>query len=182
MIINQNKSGVVFDEREVTWKFNDEELFYDEILKAIDSNKACKELLVGSVDGLTYICETEVMDWELDWGIWIFRDKDKKYGINSYICASPCDCFDEFEEISENEDFEEVAKKINLALSKSGYKVDVNDTWVEMEGAYTGIARSTRFNTLKEAFEMFPNIFDNIYKVIEAKGHFIRNVIEHYEG
>ncbi|HHY29068.1 hypothetical protein A7W90_05715 [Clostridium sp. Bc-iso-3] len=182
MIINQNKSGIAFEASELTWKVNDEQLFYDEILSVVNSNKGCKKLSVGSPDGMPYICETEVMDWELDWGIWVFRDTaQKKYGISSYIYASPCDWFDEFEEASENENFEEVARAINIELANSGYKVDIDDHWAEMEGAYTGLEHHARFDTLKEAFGKFPEVFDNLYNVIEAKGHFIRRVIEHYE-
>jgi len=181
MIINRNEHGIFFEDDEIQWVLDGEEASYDEVLKALNSGKKVESISVGSPGDSYYYCETDELQWDLQWDVSIHLSHNKKYALQTYIYASPYYAVDQLDELQdEHDDFDDVAGEIIEKLQKWGYNLFAGDVYAELEGDYSRM-HNKECDTLKEAFELIPTAFDAFFSYMEAKDAFIAEMLEHYE-
>ena len=181
MILNQNDHGIFFEDYEIQWTLNGDDVSYEEVLLALSSDKKIESISVGSPGDSYYYCETDELQWDLQWDVSIDLNYNKKYALQTYIYASPYNAVDWLDELQdEHDDFDEVAENIIERLEKQGYHLFPGDVYAELEGDYSRM-RNKEYDSIKEAFEVIPRAFDAIFSYMEAKDVFIAELLEYYE-
>ena len=176
MIINESKFGEIFDTEDFTFTIDGEEVEYSEMVATVKSGKKFKRLEMSS-DELRLYFEDEPCD--LGVSVFINYNKDG-YSILSDICGDiPDDSF--YSDYAEQDDFEEISKKLFDQFEREGYYVPEEDYTLDYGGDYSQMY-GKQFATAEEALSKIPEAMTNILNIVEMKARYLVAIREYYEN
>lgn len=175
MIINESKFGEIFDTEDFTFTIDGNEVEYSEMIATVKSGKKFTRLDM-SMDNSRLYFEDEPCDFEL---LVIIGYKDGYY-ILSDICGDiPDDSF--YSDYAEQDDFEEISKKLFDQFGQEGYYVPDEDYTLDYSGDYSQMY-GKRFATAEEALSEIPEVMTNILNIVEMKAKYLVAIREYYEN